>query len=348
MVVALGGYQSPYYAGVNLVLLGMGLLFPWHPKKMGLVSAWLCALYFVPVLIQADFRIENMPIFVNNAAFILSTAIISTAAASLSYRMRKDVFLQIIETEKAGVRVEKSIQAKNEISQELELRDEFISIASHELKTPITVLKLQNDMFLRKLKNSSDPDFQKYFSRTNSQFHGLLRLIDDMLDLSRLTSGKMEYHLELLDLHLVLESLMERFRDRFKENQMELKLDLQNEVMGRWDRLRLEQVMTNLITNAIRYAPGAPLLIKLRVEGRDAVIEVEDYGPGIPLELQEKVFERFSRAPSNYKIAGLGLGLYITRQILAGMKGSIELNTGAPVGASFRIKLPLDAPAESQ
>jgi signal transduction histidine kinase len=332
MTLALDGYRSPYYAGINLVLLGAALLFPWGATRMGLMVGWICALYFVPVLWQANFQIDDVPAFVNNTAFLISTASVATTAAFFAQRLRRDNFIQEM--------------TSDGVNQALEMRDEFISIASHELKTPITVLKLQNDLLARSLsrlpvEKDTQDSFQRHLSRSNGQLVSLIRLINDMLDLSRITAGKMEFHPDHVVVGDIIREVTERLHESLTEHRIELVLELEEDVIGYVDKLRIEQVFMNLITNAVKYAPGKPLRISLREENDRAILEVQDHGPGIPEPLKIKVFDRFERGNSNHNIGGLGLGLYIARQIVWGMGGEISIENKPGFGACFRIVLPL-------
>jgi signal transduction histidine kinase len=231
----------------------------------------------------------------------------------------------------------------------IQLRDEFLSIASHELKTPLTPLKLQLQTLMR-MSSSSMPTSSDVLKRLpkaldtcDRQVTRINKLVDELLDVSRIHSGKFSLELEHIDLAEVVREVAGRFVEDLARVGCEVRLDLPKALVGHWDRLRLEQIVTNLVSNAIRYAPGAPLHLSLCVEDSKAVLRVKDHGPGIEKGDQDRIFKRFERAAPISTVGGLGLGLYIVSQILAAHGGSIELQSKPGMGATFVVRLPLDA-----
>lgn len=225
------------------------------------------------------------------------------------------------------------------------LRDEFISIASHELKTPITAISLQLQLKERMLdqgRESLSVEKQKDFlQKTRRQVTRLQRLIDDMLDVSRIHAGKFSIRKEEFDLAELIQEVFDRFEAQLAAAGCKASLSLYS-CQGSWDRYRIEQVITNLITNAIRYAPGASLYVRLGVHESGIELIFEDDGPGIAEENLEKIFERFERGANSgpSAITGLGLGLYICRQIMEAHQGSIRAEKRGGRGARFVMELP--------
>ena len=221
-------------------------------------------------------------------------------------------------------------------------RDEFISIASHELKTPLTSLKLQTQMAKKQL---SKPDglkaerMEKQLDYTVNQIERLNKLVDDMLDVSRINTGKLSLQRSNLDLSKLLHELIDRFMPQFKGVGIQIHSEISPDVVGHWDSYKLEQVINNLFSNAIRYSPKKNVYVRLVVENNLAVLNVKDEGMGIDPSLREKIFERFERATS--ASSGLGLGLYITRQIVELHEGTIDVESEIGKGSNFIIKLPL-------
>jgi signal transduction histidine kinase len=233
------------------------------------------------------------------------------------------------------------------LQESIRVRDEFLSIASHELKTPLTSLLLQMDVFQRRVSaeyaSPQAEPLRQNMDRQKRQLHRLARLIDDMLDLSRIGVGKVSLQRESCDLTEMLNEVVERHRPEFDSAGSKLALSAPGPTMGQWDRLRLEQVVTNLLTNAVRYGEGKPIEISLRTTNAHAVLEVRDHGMGIAKTDQERIFLRFERAVSANDVSGLGLGLYISREIVTRHGGSIRVESEPGLGSSFLVELPLRA-----
>lgn len=225
-------------------------------------------------------------------------------------------------------------------------RDEFLSIASHELKTPLTSMKLQTQSIQRSmsrgLSESITPQkITRLVENTATQVNRLNRLVDDMLDISRIQSGKYSLHTEKHNLGEVVGHVFEQFKEQFDHAHSEATLTIENEAIGEFDRFKIEQVITNLLSNAIRYGAGKPIVVKLLSSSDRAYLSVTDQGIGIDPENFEKVFNRFERISDVKKINGLGLGLYITKQIVQAHHGKIGIESELGKGATFIVELPL-------
>lgn len=239
----------------------------------------------------------------------------------------------------------RQFQVKNLLIAQIEatkMRDEFISIASHELKTPLTSLKLQTQMTKKVFAKSETlplDKFQKQLDYTINQIDRLTKLVDDMLDVSRVNTGKLKLQKSNLNLSMLLEDLIERFAPQFEAAGCETDQFITPNITGHWDSYKIEQVLNNLFSNAIRYSAGKPIHLSLIKLADKAILSVKDEGPGIDPKNKERIFERFERASSHE--SGLGLGLYITRQIIELHKGSIRVESEIGQGANFIIELPL-------
>jgi signal transduction histidine kinase len=220
------------------------------------------------------------------------------------------------------------------------LRDEFLSIASHELKTPLTALQLQ----LRSLREQTAPDerLTKKVDRAQKIGNRLASLIEELLDVSRIATGRLKLKLEALDLAEVVNDVVERLRGAADDARCPLTVEMDGAVRGLWDRVRIEQVLTNLISNSIKYAGGTPIHVSSQVDDRHAVMTIQDKGPGIPEQDLPRVFERFERAASTRHYGGMGLGLYVARQITEAHGGSIVAKNLPGGGASFTVRVPLE------
>ncbi|WP_395813359.1 sensor histidine kinase [Archangium minus] len=165
-------------------------------------------------------------------------------------------------------------------------------------------------------------------------------LVDELLDVSRITSGRLVLHLEDVDLAELVREVVERIRPEAERVGCELRLQVPGPVVSRWDRLRLEQVLSNLLSNALKYGAGYPVEVALRVSGTQVLLQVRDEGIGIDPALQERIFERFERAVSDRHYGGLGMGLWITREIVTALGGSIQVESAPGRGATFTVTLP--------
>ncbi|HEX4926075.1 MAG TPA: ATP-binding protein, partial [Bdellovibrionales bacterium] len=225
-------------------------------------------------------------------------------------------------------------------------RDEFISIASHELKTPLTSLQLQSQIAERQYKRGNmeyfTPDqIMGFVGMTKRQVSQLARLIEDMLDVSRMSLGRLMIERTEFDLHELLLETAEKLAPQFAEARTPLTVETQEPVVGTWDRFRLEQVIVNLLTNASKYGEGKPIRIACSRFAERATITVRDQGLGIAPEHLSKIFDRFERAVTSRGISGLGLGLYITKHIVESHGGTISVESELGKGSTFTVELPL-------
>ncbi len=239
-------------------------------------------------------------------------------------------------------------KTQGELEKAVQIRDEFISIASHELKTPLTSLKLQSQLRKRNLAKGDSVAFtperlSKMFDADEKQLERIMHLIDGMLDVSRISSGQNTLCLERFDLGSLVGELIERYSEQFVAAGCAVTVDACDSAIGSWDRFRLEQVVTNLFTNAMRYGAGMPISVEVNVQSSRAQLIVRDKGRGISPENQDRIFRRFERAVLGSEISGLGLGLYIVKQILEAHQGSVRVVSALGQGATFVAELPLTA-----
>ncbi len=230
----------------------------------------------------------------------------------------------------------------------IKIRDEFLSIASHELKTPLTPLKLQIQQLQRMLVQSKawDPDrMQKLLGTSNRQISRLSKLIEELLDISRISRGQLQLELDDFSLSELIEDVTQRFARQLEEAGCEVKLDLEKDLIVHWDGFRIEQVIVNLLTNAIKYASGKPVSIEAKKSGDRVVMTIRDNGIGIAIDDQNRIFKRFERAVSQDHFGGMGLGLYIVSQILQLHGGSISVESELGKGSSFRVEIPRTGPS---
>jgi PAS domain S-box-containing protein len=243
--------------------------------------------------------------------------------------------------------VTKFKEIETELRAAVAARDEFMSVASHELKTPLTSLKLQAQITARKLDGPDRgyvaPERIKQFSRQiSAQVDRLIELIENMLDVSRLQAGKLPIVTGKVNLGDLVKEVAEQLRPALEKAGCEVTLEIDSSPVGNWDRNRIEQVVTNLLTNAMKYAKGTPITVRIAEAAGNAELSVKDQGMGIAHEHHEKIFGRFQRAISANEISGLGLGLFIVREILNAHGGRITVQSEVGKGADFRVVIPLE------
>ncbi|QRN95321.1 PAS domain-containing protein [Archangium violaceum] len=231
-----------------------------------------------------------------------------------------------------------------ELQEAVRLRDEFLSVASHELNTPLTPLSLRLQSLARAIE--ADPDspmaerLRKEVEVMRRQVKRLSDLVNELLDVSRISTGRMKLQLEEVDLSEVAREVAARFNPEAERAGSGLELHVEGPVVGRWDRLRLEQVLTNLLSNAIKYGAGKPIHVLVEHGDDRARLQVRDEGIGIQPEALGRIFNRFERAVSERHYGGLGLGLYVTRQIIDAMGGTVRAESTPGQGATFTVDLP--------
>ena len=223
------------------------------------------------------------------------------------------------------------------------LRDQFLSIASHELRTPITSLKLTLESMLHTTSSSRPPAPPRWTRRLERTLHStrrLQRLVDELLDVTRIEQGQAILWPAEVDLGALVRDVADELEFDLGQAGCHLSIDSPRPVVGSWDARRLEQVVTNLLSNAIKFAPGRPIDIVVRDAGQGAELSVSDHGIGIPADRLTKIFDRFERAVSRTHYGGLGLGLYLARSIVESHGGTIEASSREGVGSTFTVRLP--------
>lgn len=236
--------------------------------------------------------------------------------------------------------------AQEELAFAVRSRDEFLSVAAHELRTPVTSFLLQTQIRQRQLERVG----RDYFSETrlkemvqqdHRQALRLARLMDDILDVSLLARKNLELRLQQLDLGAFTQDVCEQLRPTFVERNVELHVHTVPGVLVHLDPPRLERALTNLLTNALKYGNRTPVTVTVNADGKWACVAVADRGPGIAPADHERIFGRFERAVTSLDASGLGLGLFISREIAIAHHGSLSVRSEPGHGATFEIRLPL-------
>ncbi|HET6345905.1 MAG TPA: GAF domain-containing sensor histidine kinase, partial [Myxococcota bacterium] len=230
------------------------------------------------------------------------------------------------------------------------VRDDFMAIASHELLTPLTSLSLQTDGAVRLVRSGDGAVLPRVATRVDAiraQVTRLSQLVHELLDVSRIASGRMPVQPEWIDLAALVRDVVERCREEAERAGCALTLQAPAPVFGMWDKLRLDQVVTNLVMNAIKYGRTRPVGVAVELHRGRARLVVRDQGIGIDKAHHVRIFERFERAVSQRNYGGLGLGLWIARQIVEACGGRIRVISEVGQGATFTVDLPCGLPAEA-
>jgi PAS domain S-box-containing protein len=227
-------------------------------------------------------------------------------------------------------------------------RDEFLSVASHELRTPLSALQLQIQTLLQPPRRSpqavlSPEQIKAKLEMAYRQVERLTRLIGELMDVSRITAGRLRLELEEIDLSAVVRDVVGRLREEASKAHSYVEVSSVTSVVGMWDRIRVEQVVANLLTNAFKFGGGKPIEITVEERGPTGRLVVADHGIGIAAEDAERIFQRYEQAISSRAFGGLGLGLYIARQIIEAHGGTIRVESQPGAGSTFTIDLPRGA-----
>ncbi len=238
-------------------------------------------------------------------------------------------------------------EALHQLRDAVRARDEFLSIASHELKTPLTSLRLQVQALARQLAAvapSGDDRLAARLATIDRSTARIAELVNRLLDVSRLSAGALQLGRERIDLARVVVDAAARLRERAEAIGSPLHVEAAPAV-GWWDRMRIESVITNLLENAFKYGAGAPIDVAVRDEGPDALLVVRDRGIGIAPEDHDRIFERFERGAHGGQFEGMGIGLWLARAIVEAHGGSISVESRPGQGATFTVRLPRGPPA---
>ncbi|NBD09747.1 MULTISPECIES: ATP-binding protein [Corallococcus] len=230
-----------------------------------------------------------------------------------------------------------------EAREAVRLRDEFLTVAAHELRTPLTTLRLQLGTLLQRSDaHHLEPDVVTRLERSVRQVRRLGTLVEGLLDVSQLSSGELSLMPERFDLEELVAEVLERHQAEARAAGCELRQSARRGLWGTWDRLRVDQAVGALISNALKFGPGRPVEVDVGREGGFARIQVRDRGIGVPVDQVERIFERFGRAVSSHSYGGLGLGLYLARRAAEAHGGRAWAEPGTAEGARFTLELPLE------
>ena len=222
----------------------------------------------------------------------------------------------------------------------VQMRDEFLAVASHELRTPLSTLVLRLGLLERHAAKGDLEQVQPSVRRAQDQAERIGNLVDRLLDVSQLASGRLKLDLTPCDLSEIVKEVTERLSEQASTAGSELRLSVSAGISARADKFRLEEALSNVISNAIKYGSGRPIDIQLKTRDAKAILTVQDRGIGIPVEDLSRIFGRFERTAVSRNYGGLGLGLYIASQIVEQHGGTIRAENRSSGGTSFVIEMP--------
>lgn len=303
-------------------------------------------------MLKGDERTSSIAILQTSADYLgVSSKVLGLDSGADGYLAQPFEPGELVATVRALLRARAAeriaVEAQRKSEQALRQRDEFLGMASHELRSPASTIQLQIQTLLRRMKaEGSIPAevLQRKLELLHGAAQSLTGLLNNLLDLTSLQDGRLLLHTEEIDLAVVAHQVAERYAEPAAKVGSEVRVHAPAPVAGRWDRTRMEQVVTNLLGNALKYASGAPVEISvLPWQRNSAQLVVRDYGPGIAPEHQARIFQRYERG-ADTRPAGLGLGLWIVQGILEAAGGSISVQSELLSGSSFTVLLPRQTP----
>jgi two-component system CheB/CheR fusion protein len=234
-------------------------------------------------------------------------------------------------------------EVKKDIEERIEIdrrKDEFISIASHELKTPVTSLKAYTQILQSTFDEDKNEKASAMLGKMDKQIDKLTSLIVDLLDVTKIDKGEMVFDFEKFDINELITEIAEEMQRTTQKHKIKLELNDCKKIKG--DRNRIGQVIVNFISNAIKYSPGKnKIIVSSKCDDKNVTISVRDFGIGIPKAEHTNIFKRFYRVLGNYTFPGLGLGLYISSEIIKRHKGEISFQSKEGKGSTFYFQIPL-------
>lgn len=275
----------------------------------------------------------------------------------LAVKSKVDVFVSLhkqhTEIKQKMAELEKSRAelhvTKNELEYALKMRDDFMSLVGHELRTPLNTLHIETQLRQLQLKKGDMSAFtadklEAMIARDDRQIQSMIRLISDLNDVSRIQNGKLSIRTAETNLSELIQQIVKNLSWQADNAGVTFTLNIQNDVTGMWDELRIEQIIINLLTNALRYGNNKPVEITLQSTLSDVTFSVRDHGNGIPISAQKRIFEKFERAETKRVNDGLGMGLYIARQLAEAHHGTLNVKSAVGEGATFTLTLPRQTP----
>jgi signal transduction histidine kinase len=341
MTIFMGGLASPYYAGLSLVIVGSALLFVWPPHVVALTYAAMVAGFVTSNLLVNT--VSNLFAGISNQFFLISTAIIAGTGQMMGYRSQREQVENQLILEETSLHLE---SAHSQLKRLDRFKSEVFANITHELKTPLTLILAPLALLIEgRLGNVSDAQRSTLQSMQRSGVK-LSRMIEDLLDLSKLEESRLRLRIEQHDLVAYLRSLLAQIEPLAQRKSISLALQASCEQALVWcDIERMERVLINLLSNATKFTDaGGCIHVTLRDEGDTVLVQVADSGVGFPAHLSKEVFERFFQVEmgGTRRYGGAGLGLALAKELVELHDGEIWAESVPGEGACFRVRLRKD------
>ena len=240
------------------------------------------------------------------------------------------------------------LKVNQELREAVRARDEFLAIAAHELRSPMHALMLQVASAIALARRGGDEELLHRLERMRVVLDRYVKRATLLLDISRINANNIDLHFEEIDLAEVVREMVETYAVEAAFHLVDIEVTTPGAVRGRWDRLAVEQIIGNIISNAIKYGDGKPVQVNLAREGERVRLEVKDHGIGISAEDQARIFGRFEQVVTGQHRTGFGVGLWLARALIEAHRGSIAVSSAPGAGTAFTVWLPLDATPDSR
>ncbi len=338
MIEELEGYASPYYAGLNLCILSVGVLYTWRwtyslTLSLGVIAIWLAPT--IPKLFEANF---GYAVFFNNTFFLCLTAVVTVASTQTRYSLARREYAARQGLAETSEELEGTLSKLQQLDR---LKNEFFANISHELRTPLTLILAPVEDLLTRPQGQA---VQSALEVVRKNAARLLRLIDDLLDLARVDAGGLRLHVSEVDAVDLCVRLTEKFQPTARVRGVELRLLTQGHMQSlHADPHRLEIVVTNLLANALKFTPqGGHVVLELSTNQEGLSVEVRDDGPGLTEEDKHRIFSRFYQVESSQtrKHGGAGIGLTLASELVRLHGGQLDVESELDKGSRFFFTLP--------
>ena len=349
------GAASPYYAGLNLVLLVVGFILHWTLAESAVAVSAVAAMYFLAcVWSEPNFldHVKNDEVYrgqlANNAYFLALTGIIVIVGSGYHYRLRFREYALLFEIDKNKKELEENHRKLKQLD---EIKSRFFANISHELRTPLTLLLSPLEALMTHAKRAFNSDQQELLATMQANGMRLLKLINDLLDLVRLESGRMDVRREPTDVDALVGGLILSVKKVAEDKKIRLQSSVDPElgiIMA--DRDKWEKILLNLVFNAVKFTPArGAVTLAVEKEGEEIVLRVRDTGMGISKENLANVFSRFWQADTSAqrKYQGVGIGLALVKELVEVQGGRVGVESEVNKGTTFTIRLPYEAGTEA-
>src|SRR5205814_443785 len=347
------GPVSPYYAGLNLILLAVSVVVHWSVRESIAAVGGVLLLYSSACLLKGTK--EQLPLIFNNFYFLVLTGIIVITGNHFFNRLRFREFALRYELDQNRLQLEESNRKLKELDQ---IKSRFFANISHELRTPLTLLLAPLEALLHQRGRVTDPDTRGLLTTMHSNGMRLLKLINDLLDLVRLESGRLEVKREPLELSDFLKGLASAARQVADDKRIRLETWVAPELVSVLaDRDKLEKILLNLLFNALKFTPaGGRVDLRAEQQGDEFVLLVKDTCMGISQKNLPHVFDRFWQADGSArrKYQGVGIGLSLVKELTEVQGGKVTVESEEGKGTTFTVRFPCEkaepkreAPAEA-